>query len=93
MCHEFNLSSRNGVRKKCFCNIAGWVREVIYERNIDGSLCGKAKEVVYHAPMMPGAKRKIFKSQAELRPYRKLFLNTKGRVSKVVADHDDLLTH
>ena len=55
--------------------IAGWVREVIYERNIDGSLCGKAKEVVYHAPMIPGTKRRTFKSQAELRPYCKLFLS------------------
>ena len=52
---------------------SGWVREVIYERNTDGSLCGKAKEVVYHAPMIPGTKRRTFKSQAELRPYCKLF--------------------
>jgi len=48
---------------------AGWVREVIYDKNEDGSLCSKAKEVVYHAPMVPGSKLRTFKSQADLRPY------------------------
>ena len=51
--------------------ITGWVREVIYDRNEDGTLCSKAKEVVYHAPLVPGSKTRTFKSQADLRPYRK----------------------
>ena len=55
--------------------IAGWVREVIYERNEDGTLYAKAKEVIYHAPMIAAGSKagsRTFKSQAELRPYRKL---------------------
>ena len=51
--------------------ISGWVREVIYERNEDGTLSGKAKEVVYHAPLQAGSKSRTFKSPAELRPYCK----------------------
>ncbi len=54
---------------------AGWVREVVYERNDDGSYCAKPKGIVYHAPIMPGTKAKSFKSLAELSPYRKFFDN------------------
>ena len=59
----------------CFDHVyyfSGWVREVIYERNEDGTLSGKAKEVVYHAPLQAGSKSRTFKSPAELRPYCKL---------------------
>ena len=56
---------------------AGWVREVIYERGEDGALCGKAKEVVYHAPLQAGSKSiRTFKSPAELRPYCEFILNS-----------------
>ena len=50
---------------------SGWVREVIYDKNEDGSLYSKAKEVIYHAPiwMQSGTKPKTFKSQAELKPF------------------------
>ena len=51
----------------------GWVREVIYDKKEDGSLCPKAKEVVYHAPMQSGTKPRTFKSQAELKPFRKIY--------------------
>lgn len=47
---------------------AGWVREVIYDRVPEtGKLCNKAKEVVYH--VSTNGKSRMFKSQAELRPY------------------------
>ena len=52
---------------------SGWVREVIYDKKEDGSLCPKAKEVVYHAPMQSGTKPRTFKSQAELKPFRKIY--------------------
>ena len=56
-----------------FASIIGWVREVIYGRNEDGTMCSKAREVLYHSPFHGGNKPKTFKSQAELRPYRKYF--------------------
>ena len=52
---------------------SGWIREVIYDKKEDGSLYPKAKEVIYHAPMQSGTKPKTFKSQAELKPFRKIY--------------------
>ena len=52
---------------------SGWVREVIYDKKEDGSLYSKAKEVIYHAPMQSGTKPRTFKSQAELKPFRKIY--------------------
>jgi hypothetical protein len=48
---------------------AGWVREVIFDRTEDGSYQAKAKEVIYHAPVMPGTKPRTFKSQSDLETY------------------------
>lgn len=63
---------------------AGWVREVIYERGEDGALCGKAKEVVYHAPLQAGSKSiRTFKSPAELRPYCEFILNSFSKDSSL----------
>ena len=58
---------------------SGWVREVIYDKNEDGSLYSKAKEVIYHAPIQSGTEPKTFKSQAELKPFRKIYLFFKSQ--------------
>ena len=69
---------KNPSEKFCFHQLfvyifQGWVREVIYDRNEDGSLCPKAREVVYHAPLQGASKPRTFKSQSELRPYCKFY--------------------
>ena len=61
---------------------SGWVREVIYDKKEDGSLCPKAKEVVYHAPMQSGTKPRTFKSQAELKPFRKIYYFSENLTKK-----------
>ena len=63
---------------------SGWVREVIYDKKEDGSLCPKAKEVVYHAPMQSGTKPRTFKSQAELKPFRKIYYFSENLQKKLV---------